>query len=184
MTRALALALVLAAAPAAAQSDVDRLLRTSWSECGASCSASEIAALHDVIAGTAERERISYATAWALLSPRLAAGTVSRSWLAHLDHRCEEPRGRPAYVYEREGDLIVRRPHPGWSAFVERCEILVVNVRWVLSGVVSSPCVERPRSWGSVSDAARSFPGRTFVRTDCGADLHNVFGEWMEVDRD
>jgi hypothetical protein len=174
----LVLALLCLAPVARAQSNVDRLLRTSWSECSTDCSAEEIAALHDVIVGIAERADVSFARAWALASPRLAAGTVSRSWLAHLDHRCEEPRGWPAYVYERDGDVVRRRPHPPWAAFVERCEILVVNVRWVLDGVVPSPCRERPRSWGSTSDAARPFPGLTFVRVDCGSDLHNVFGEW------
>ena len=164
-----------------AQSDVDLLMRTVVSECGWECVEEEVAALHAVIRGIERREHVGFAAAWSLASPRLAAGTVSRAWLADIHEHCEEPEGWPTYVYEREGDLIVRRPHPPWSAYRDRCGMLAVVVRWVLSGWVRAEC--EPRSWGSTSDAARSFAGLVFVRTDCG-ETRNVFGEWMEVDRD
>jgi len=172
---------LLIAAPAAAQSDVDRLLRTAWSECGASCSDDEIAALHLVITSTAEREGVRYRTAWRLLSRRLAAGSVSRSWLADLDHRCNEPAGWPTHVYEREGDVLRLVPHAPWSAYRERCEALVERVRLVFDGAIAHRCASTPRSWGSLADAGRSIPGLRWVAVDCG-ETANTYGEWLAVD--
>lgn len=173
--------LALIAAPAAAQTDVDRLMRTAASECGIDCADDEIAALHLVIASTAEREGVRYRTAWRLLSPRLAAGTVSRAWVAHIDHRCEEPSGWPTHVYERDGDVMRLVPHAPWSAYRGRCEDLVRRVRLVLDGATAHRCAATPRSWGSEMDAARSVPGRRFVVVDCG-ETANVFGEWLPLD--
>ncbi len=181
--RIAALLALLIAAPAAAQTDVDRLLRTTWSECGIDCTDDEIAALHLVIASTAEREGVRYATAWRLLSPRLAAGTVSRAWVAHIDHRCEEPEGWPTHVYERDGDVMRRVRHAPWSAYRGRCEDLVRRVRLVIYGAIAHRCAATPRSWGSEMDAARSVPGRRFVVVDCG-ETANVFGEWLAVDEE
>lgn len=175
------IALVLAAlvaSPAAAQSDADRLLRTVWSECGHACSDDEIAALHLVIASTAEREDVSYATAWRLLSPRLAAGTVSRAWLAGLSESCREPEGWAAY-YERDGEVMRRVP---WSRYRARCLALVERVRAVITGAVVSRCAATPRSWGNAADRMRGEArGRArFVEIDCG-DCRNSFGRWVPL---
>lgn len=176
MRIALFLAL-LAPTVAAAQSDEDRLMRTAWSECGVDCAPHEIAALHEVIAGIAEREDVRWSTAWRLASPRLAAGTISRTWLAGITERCEEPAGWPRVDFV-EADGSIRRA-PRWSRWRARCLTLAENVRAVMSGEVTSLCAAAPRVWGDVRDRARGEArGRArFVEVDCG-ETALVFGEW------
>lgn len=181
---ALACAVLVVPVGASAQrTDVDRLMRTAWSECGVDCSPAEIAALHHVIAGIAERDGVRWSTAWRLASPRLAAGTVSRRWLAHVDARCEEPAEWPRVVVERDGRV---RPHPPWSAYRERC----INLAFWCSaaiemGVEHSPCAEAPRAWGADSDviANEALSDRTWVDVDCGETVLR-FGSWEYVDAD
>lgn len=174
---ALVLALAFLVAPAAAQPRATLLLRTVASECGMECESNEIAALHAVIDGTARREGVSYRAAWALLSPRLAAGTVSRRWTSHLDTSCAEPPFWPRVVI-RNG---IVGAHPSWSHYRERCEVLAVFVTWVLDGSVPSPCRTTPRAWGADFDLAAREPlsDATWVEADCGEGLSNHFGRWQ-----
>ena len=176
---ALACAVLVVPVSASAQrTDVDRLMRTVWSECGVDCSPPEIAALHHVIAGIADREGVRWSTAWRLASPRLAEGSVSRRWLADIDARCEEPSGWPRVVVERDGRV---RAHPPWSAYRTRCVDLAFWCAAAIEmGVEHSPCVEAPRSWGSDSDVtAREAlsDATTWVDVDCG-ETSLRFGAW------
>lgn len=175
---AAALLLCLAiASPASAQSDETLLVRTTWSECGYDCSPPEVAALHHVISGLAEREGWRYATAWRELSPRLAAGTSRRRWLSSLSTECREPRDWPRIVHEHSGRI---RPHPPWTAFVDRCGSLVEVVRAVVAGDVASPCRVTPEAWGDSRDLERREPlsARTWEEADCGPGLRLHFGRW------
>ena len=179
----LAVAISLAPTVAAAQSDEVALLRTAWSECSYTCTDDEIAALHLVISSTAEREGIRYRTAWRLLSRRLAAGTVSRAWLADLDTSCREPEGWPESAYVRRDGVLVLVRHAPWSAFRGRCEALVERVRAVIAGTIAHRCEATPVSWGSDFDAdTGEARGRAvFVEVECG-ETSNAFGEWLPID--
>ncbi len=180
-----ALALVLAcallsAAPAEAQADHVLLARTCVSEAGWA-SPQDCAGIAAVIQGIADRDGVSFARAWALASPRLAACSVSRRWLCGLTERCVEPANWPRVVVERDGRV---RPHPPWSAYRERCLAAMDSARFVLAHPGGFCGGVTPRAWGDDRDVRireRLSTERTWVDVECGETVLR-FGAWTEVD--
>jgi len=157
--------------PAAAQPDEVLLARVCWSEAGVwhretgdYLRTHDCAAIAAVLQGLAQRERVSFRRAAELASPRLAAGSVSRRWLADLHADGRRPEGFPL-------------PWDGrWRA---RWLALVELASGILRGEVPHACVEAPRTWGSRADVLRGLRrGRArWVEVDCG-ETANRFGRW------
>lgn len=171
----LLLAGLLASSVARCQDRVSLLMRTGWSECGVECEPEELAALNHVIVNYSLTHGVTWPSAWAALSPRLAEGTVTRRWLSHLTTRCSEPAFWPRLVI-RNGLV---GPHPSWGHYEDRCGVLAVYSAWMLSGYIPSPCVTAPRSWGSTSDviANERLSSRRWVDVDCGERVLR-YGGW------
>ena len=178
MTRALALALVLAAAPAAAQSDETLLLRTCISERGFRTDVDDCAVVHEVVRSRMERRGGSFAENIRALAPRLHGGTITdRRWLLDLDVDCHRPRGLGATWTSPRGDEPSRE---------EACLVTVAEVRALLAGAPPL-CTERPAHWGSRADVARRLAsGFRWRDAECpGAVLLNRAGFlYREVHRD
>lgn len=140
----------------AAQRDDDAVIlaRICVSEAGWD-SGDDCTAIHQVIAGIAEREGMSWRAAARAASPRLAECTVSRRWLCGLDARGEQPAHWPSLV--------------SWSRYRDDWLSTVARARRILDGEIVSRCTEAPRVWGSVEDHIRAArEGRILRSIDCG----------------
>jgi len=157
------IALLLVASLAHAQPDHIILARVAVHESGWE-SPADVALIHQVIQGIATRDGVTFRRAASLASPRLARCEVRRRWVCGLGEAGERPRGFPGR----------------WSRYRDRWLVLLGVARRALAGeVVSGPCAERPRVWGSREDVRRGRArGRRWIDARCPG-ARNLGGRWL-----
>lgn len=157
--------------------DVEQLARivvheTGWEDTG------DAEAIYAVLVAGGAREGITWQAYARRYSRRLHRGEVSRRWAAELTEDCERPSSWPRSVTVRleDGSLAVR-PHPGWGAYVERCQAAMARVREVLAGERVHHCEREPHDWGGRVDRARA-ARLGLLEIDCSAGDVETVGDY------
>lgn len=153
-----------------AQHEPDFLLlaRSCVSERGWRTDTDDCAAIAEVVRDRMDRRDESFSSSIRALAPRLHGGTITdRLWLLDLDEDAHRPAGLGVSWTRPRGELPSRRE--AWLATLD-------EARSILAGTRPSPCVERPRHWGSRADVARRRArGFRWVSVDCG-NVVNLYG--------
>lgn len=140
----------------------------------------DLAAIHAVLQGGAERTEVSFNAFAMAYSGRALRGETSRgSWLVQLDPEGRTPTAWPRMTTRCRGrgsrEVCAVEPHPPFSNYRESWLETLEHARAVVAGTETHHCASTPHDWGGPSVDRERARRLGLIRIACGETRNDFY---------